>query len=417
MRIKRKIKLGSFLLLDFLYLAMLKITSGKRPPYQRKKILIPRCDAIGDFFMWLPYARALRDAYPPDEYEISLLGNRVWIDAAKKLVDFDHFIPFDTKLFLDNFKYHHKMLKEVYFKAYDVVLQPRLSREFLVEDMMTLFSRAQFSIAFMNSPGSINPVLMQWSDKWYTDLIPFRRRSSGNTVVGTPLLDSEFAANEQFLAELNVKSDSPDTRIQLNDVRKRWLNTNDQNYFVVISGSSWINKCWDIDKTTETIKRIVGKYHIKAVICGTPDADERAKYIEDGLDSEKILNLNGKTSLLEFIDIITHAQFVFANDTGGIHIAAAARVKAFCPTGGGHYGRFLPYPKFVSHIYEMPAVINQPMTCYGCNWQCPYLDNNRNPYPCISSIEVDIVFKEIDTYLSTPRYFMQNWNESGKRAG
>jgi ADP-heptose:LPS heptosyltransferase len=409
-----KIKLGSFLLLDFLYLFMVKMTTGRRPLHPRKKILIPRCDAIGDFFMWLPYARALRDAYPPDEYEISLLGNHVWIDAAKKLVDFDHFIPFDSKLFLNNFKYHHKVLKEVYFKAYDVVLQPRLSREFLVEDMLTLFSHAQFSIAFMTTPGSINPVLMQWSDKWYTDLIPFRRKSSGNTVIGTPLLDSEFAANEQFLAALNVKSNSQNTRIQLNDARKRLLNPADRNYFVVISGSSWINKCWDIDKTAETIRRIVKKYHIKAVICGTPDTNERADYIKRSLDSEKVLNLNGQTSLLEFIDLITHAQFVFANDTGGIHIAAAAGVKAFCPTGGGHYGRFLPYPKFVSHIYEMPVVIDQPRTCYGCNWQCSYLDNPRSSYPCISSIEVDDVFDEIDTYISTQCDFMENWNESGK---
>ena len=399
-----KIKLILFLLLDFLFIIKNKIMHRQRKANEKTKILVVRLDAIGDFFMWLPYAKALRDAYPSDKFELSLLGSKSWMEAAQTLLDFDNYIPFETTRYLQEYPYHYLMLKTIYQGNYDMVLQPRLSREFLVEDMITVVSDAPFSLCFKCTTSSINPVLMKWSDKWYSDLLPFVRRPSGNTVIGSILLDSEFAANEQFLKALNINFTPTSIKSLIANVRNHTSKIIENDYFVVISGCSWKSKCWPVTKTSATVKAITEKYDIKAVICGCSDSNDKADYIEAQLRPEHVINLNGKTSLLEFIDLIANANFILANDTGGVHIAAAAKVKSFCTVGGGHFGRFLPYPKFVSHIYEMPAVIKQPMTCYGCNWQCAQLKNSLHTYPCISSIKPDEVFNKINNYLSHEIY-------------
>jgi len=53
-------------------------------------VALLRPDEIGDFILWLPYARAVRRALP--HREITLIGNALWLPCAAKWLDFDHFI-------------------------------------------------------------------------------------------------------------------------------------------------------------------------------------------------------------------------------------------------------------------------------------------------------------------------------------
>ena len=46
---------------------------------QLKLILIIRQDAIGDFVMWLDTAKEYRKLYPPEKYELVLIGNALWL--------------------------------------------------------------------------------------------------------------------------------------------------------------------------------------------------------------------------------------------------------------------------------------------------------------------------------------------------
>ena len=48
----------------------------------RHKLLVIKLDAIGDFILWLDFARGLRELYPAGKYEITLLANQAWGDFA-----------------------------------------------------------------------------------------------------------------------------------------------------------------------------------------------------------------------------------------------------------------------------------------------------------------------------------------------
>ena len=66
------------------------------------------------------------------------------------------------------------------------------------------------------------------------------------------------------------------------------------------------------------------------------------------------INNCGKTNLIKLIDEISHAEFLFTNDSSALHIAACFNIKTVCVLNGRHYGRFAPYPK---NIFEHSAFV------------------------------------------------------------
>ena len=142
---------------------------GGRGLEKKKRILIVRLDGIGAFYIWLPCANALRQYYVGAE--VTLLANSCWSDAAAKMLSFDHIIPLESERFIKDYSYRMEILMALRQQGFDSVLQPRWSREFLVEDQITVWCGAPENIAFKSEPESVNPKLMKWSDRGYTRLI------------------------------------------------------------------------------------------------------------------------------------------------------------------------------------------------------------------------------------------------------
>jgi len=87
--------------------------------------------------------------------------------------------------------------------------------------------------------------------------------------------------------------------------------------------------------------------------------------------------------------LIRGAQALIGNETSGIHIAAAVGVPAVGILGGGHFGRFLPYPNSIES--PKPEAVFHAMECYGCNWNCSQPHVRGEAVPCIRSVDVQDV--------------------------
>ena len=99
--------------------------------------------------------------------------------------------------------------------------------------------------------------------------------------------------------------------------------------------------------------------------------------------------MQGQFSLLQVVELLKHSKFYVGSDTSIAHFSAAIGLKTVVILGGGHFGRFFPYPdhKNVHTIYKKKD-------CYNCNWKCTKKTNE-----CIKEIEVKAVEKilgEID---------------------
>ena len=109
-------------------------------------------------------------------------------------------------------------------------------------------------------------------------------------------------------------------------------------------------------------------------------------------DDPGIIDLMGKTSLPELLDIMKGAALVVSNDTGPAHLAIAIGAPTLVIVGGGHFGCFVPYPETIR-----PATarfVFQEMDCYHCFWRCPKRATDKDAFPCVAAVTVDQAWAE-----------------------
>jgi len=93
--------------------------------------------------------------------------------------------------------------------------------------------------------------------------------------------------------------------------------------------------------------------------------------------------------------LLSQSQLIISNDTGTAHISSAVGTPTVCILGGGHFGRFAPYPDLPGQTNYFNTVYHK-MACYGCNWECVYHLKKDEPAPCVSNISVDAVWQEVE---------------------
>jgi ADP-heptose:LPS heptosyltransferase len=92
----------------------------------------------------------------------------------------------------------------------------------------------------------------------------------------------------------------------------------------------------------------------------------------------------GDGDLETMISVLASATLYFGNDTGAMHIAAAAGVPVVAVFGGGHWPRFLP-------VAQRGAVHTRMLPCFGCGWHdCFFVDG-----PCVHRVEEDAIRSSI----------------------
>lgn len=341
-------------------------------------VLLIRLDAIGDFILWLDSAQHFKKIYP--DKKIILLGNKVWTDLAKKLPYWDEVWPLDRQKFNRNPLYRLDFLRKIRKAGFEVVIQPTYSKEFLYGDAIVRISGARKRVGSIGDCSNIRPLEKRISDKFYTRLIP-----------ATPHPLMELKRNAEFMCGLGMSMEAglPDLSLAIKGVKNPLDNLSD--YYVLFPGASWSGKQWPITCFAAMTDKIYRQGRLTAVVCGSPDEQGLAESLVSHINVP-VMNMTGKTNLVELSVIIKDASFLVGNDTSAVHFAAAVSTPAFCLLGGGHYGRFMPYDIESKTEKPLPVPIIHKMDCFGCNWQCRYFIKDGEPVPCIEKISVDEVF-------------------------
>ena len=354
---------------------------------QLKIVLLIRQDAIGDFILWLDTAKEYRKYFHPENYKIILVGNELWFDLAKELPFWDEVLPVNLEAFKTLSFYRWKILRKVRSFGADIAIQPTFSREFYHGDSLVRASNASKKVSSegnMSNRGQLKTIL---ADRWHTELIPSTTE---------PL--SELERNAEFFSGFVKKlylPSYPELEVS-DDYNIRELEQ--KSFYVLSLGANKKYREWPYKYYAKIAQRIHNKTTWLGLICGAKNEFDLGEKIKKICDAP-LRNYTGQTTLSELTSLLVKSQILISNETGTAHIANAVGTPTICILGGGHFGRFAPYPELSGKTSRLKVVYHK-MPCYGCDWKCVYHINEDEPAPCISNISVDAVWNEVKPLIS-----------------
>ncbi len=348
--------------------------------------MLVRLDAIGDFILWLDSAKEFRCLYPGRK--ITLCCNAVWSDLAALIPYWDEIWPIDLRRFNNESLYRLKLLRAIRRDDFDVAIHPIFSRSFREGDRVIRASRAHERIGSTGDLSNISKEKKAVSDRCYTNLLP---------ASNDPLMELE--RNAEFITNLSGKAFKAGLpKLQQLITLPNSLKVFGE-YIIIFPGASWHGRQWPTVFFAEVLTHLHKSYGLQTFVCGSSTERTLCQIVVDTARVATV-NLAGKTTLPELLELIRGARLLISNETSAIHLAAVAGVRSVCILGGGHYGRFLPYPETVDGIKPLVAVKKMP--CFNCNWQCSQEYDQSGAVPCISGISVEEVINLAEQALSKP---------------
>lgn len=191
------------------------------------------------------------------------------------------------------------------------------------------------------------------------------------------------------------------------------------DYFTVTVDSASSYKNWAPENFAELINLLCEKYDHDVCISGGKGSESIYDKIEKKIRyPERVYNYIGKTSFIQWVEMIRAAKFHIGVDSASIHIAASVGTQAFCMIGVWDGTRVMPY-----RIEEENSLTCSPiciymedaekLPCYGCypkrgvigggNETCTELCRNGDVCYCLKKIRVNDVFSVVDSWLQSKR--------------
>ena len=354
-------------------------------PSQDGGVLLVRLDAIGDFLLWQRTAASYRAIYPGRH--LVLAANALWAPLASRLPYWDEVVAIEMPRLDYDRRYRMRTFRALRRRNFSVALQPTFSRILVYGDSVVRASGASARIGFDGDLANMPAIAKAWSDRWYTTLIAAERGAR-----------TELERNDEFLLKLGCREVAADA-LPTVAVLPAELRI-DRPYFIVFPGASWTGRQWPAERFARLIELVGTRFPgWLPILCGS--ADERGLCDDVAArTSAPCATLAGKTSLAEFCEVVRGARLLVGNETSAIHVAAAVGTPSVCLLGGGHFGRFVPYP--AAFRGRAPEPVYEPMPCYGCNWKCRLPHAAGDAVPCVAAITLEAVGDAIDRALASP---------------
>jgi len=334
-------------LIDFIVsLLLIKIIHFKKTIIQDRTLLLIRLDSIGDYVLFRNFVSVIKTNNKYAEYKITLCGNIRWKDLAETFDsnNFETFIWVDRRKFRINPFYKYQILKKIYHAGFEIAIESAYTREILFSDIIIKASKAEQRIGSTGSPENYSLWKRKlFSDKFYTKLIPLDEKNI-----------FEFYRNKEYMQKLlgvNIHIEKPSIDVSTININLPVINS----FLVVVPGAQEKSRRWDIKNIIAVINHVLSRYEYCICIVGSHDDSKLANKITQEISSKRIIDLTGKTNLVQLAKLISKSELLISNDTSAVHFAAAVSTPFICISNGKHFGRFNPYPKEMNikgtHVY------------------------------------------------------------------
>lgn len=366
------------------------LLSKARPDAAR--VLMVRLDNIGDFVVWLDAAKAMAQHYQAQGKHVTLLANAVWAGWAREIGIFDEVVALEERRFRRSLRYRLRMARQIRAGAFGTAVQTSYTRILSGGDAVVRISGAVERIGPEGSFDLGAEGARRIADPWFSRLLP-----------ADPALGSEMERNGAFVRALTgtaYRARVADLREHAPMVLPEALSDEiaGKPYFVLFPGATFAGRLWPVEHYLEIARRLHEATGWVCVVSGGPSEETQAAWICAHALSP-CLNWVGRTSLSGLLAVLAQAELLVGNETSAVHVAAAVGTRAVCITGGGHFGRFMPYPAAVEDGRPLPMAAVHRMECFHCDWRCAFHPPKGAPVPCIDQVSVARVWAMVEQLL------------------
>jgi ADP-heptose:LPS heptosyltransferase len=353
-------------------------------------ILIIRTDHIGDYVLFTPALKYLRNKYR--DMNISLLLQDTVSDLAYDNPYIDDIITFNKKKYQLNIFYKLKLLWRIRIRNYKIVLNAVYSRD-IISDEVALWSCGEEKIGWNTIMPNLYSDEKVRGDRIYTHFL-----SSKNIDTNT----HELQINLEFIKLLGIDAQNIVPELFISKVQKEeaqqliaGIYSSKSILIGLITEANDTSREWSHNKYCQLVNLICNEFkNATFMLIGTNN--KKPLKVNDNCS---VVDLRGKTSLYNLPAILAKCALVIGNESGPIHIANAVGAPSISIMGGGHFNRFVPYPD--DDIYKnMITPIFHKMDCFKCGWNCIYERKNSTSFPCIDAISVDEVYNAVKNILN-----------------
>ena len=348
-----------------------------------RSILIVKLSAIGDVIQTLPMMEALKRQYPrariewvveeeaselllthPTVDRVIISRRKSWLKRILKTGDF-----WKTLREIGRF------VRELRSRHYDWVID---NHGFFKSGLLVLLSRGRRKIGFQASAGIAEEGSYFFTHERYKPL-SLERHALERYL---DLVSQMGVQIEQMAFHFPV----PSGAVKGAEALLREKGFGCRPLVVLHPMAKWATKQWPAYKFARLIAALAQKKASIVITGSAQDEGPVGEILRRTGDSVRVLNLTGKTNLLELAGIFSLSDLVLSPDTGPMHLAAAVKaplIALFGPTAPWRTG---PYG-------NNPGIIRKDLACSPCfKKKCRTME-------CMNSISVEEVLAAVEQKL------------------
>lgn len=343
---------------------------GKILKNKKQKVLLIKLSSLGDVIFNIPLANRLKE----NDFEVSWLVSEKGVSILKNnpCVDKVILLPIEkwkkSGHIFQNIKEAYSILHDIRKENYDIVLDTQMRLKSL---FWTKFSKAKRKI--------ISKSAKELSIFGANEFIPKFNH------------DHAIEKYLEYATYLNLKGD--DIKLSLPESTPEIIEKVDgllkdldltKPIILIAPATTWIGKHWNKENWKTLVSKLDDKnYNI--IFTGTNNDIELIEYINQG----KYLNLAGKTSLKELIELFRRTKLLLSLDSGSTHLAYATQIPSIVSI-------FMCTPKEFYAPIGKKYIGVQSSVCKPCHHKkCPL----TNKYACTTSPTVEEIYRAIQFLL------------------
>lgn len=349
---------------------------------ENTKILIIRLSALGDTIHTLPLASAIKKAYPNCRLD--------WL-VEDKAQHFIHNNPLIDKCFVlprGKWKKRGFSIKNI-IEFFKVIRDLRKEEYDIVIDTQQLFKSASI-MAFLNVKRKITHTDgREFSWIFANEFVKSdRKQFDHNYHVVRRNLDfaRHLGVNNEFVA-----FDMPPVSQAFKEKVQELLSNldSDKQILCLAPATTWKTKHWNESYWVDIINRFSERLNV--IMTGSSADLKLIDSILSKAEGKRVLNLAGKTNLMELSELYRASAIVVSPDSGSAHIAWAVQkpsvITVFCATSKNRTGPFGP------DYYSLAP----DLACYPCMKKHCKKKENKNI--CTSAVNSTQVINIINNLL------------------